>query len=212
MPAADTAVVLELRDASKSFGRSSPWPGAIEVEASIHALVGENGAGKSTLVKIVAGVYRPTPASSPRRPAGRLRLDGREAKDAGIAVIYQEPTLFPDLTSPRTSSSAASPGRRPASTGPHARRDRRAFRRLGVPIDPDRPRRGPLHRRPADHRDRQGDLADARVLVMDEPTGSLSGEKSSACSPSPAPARRGTAIVFISHRLEEIFASPTGSP
>ena len=64
----------------------------------MHGLVGENGAGKSTLVKILAGVHRPD--------AGRLVLDGEEAifdnakqsQAAGIAIIFQEPTLFPDLT------------------------------------------------------------------------------------------------------------------
>jgi energy-coupling factor transporter ATP-binding protein EcfA2 len=64
----------------------------------VHALVGENGAGKSTLVKILAGVHRPD--------SGQLLVNGTPtvlhgpaaAQDAGIAVIYQEPTLFPDLT------------------------------------------------------------------------------------------------------------------
>ena len=68
------------------------------VGGEVHGLVGENGAGKSTLVKILAGVHRPD--------AGRLMLDGEEAifdnakqsQAAGIAIIFQEPTLFPDLT------------------------------------------------------------------------------------------------------------------
>src|SRR5215213_4516727 len=94
------APVLELRDVSKSFGPVVALrSGSIRVESgSIHALVGENGAGKSTLVKVVAGVHR--------RDAGELLLDGEpvdfgstaESKAAGVAVIYQEPTLFPDLS------------------------------------------------------------------------------------------------------------------
>src|SRR5215207_2090944 len=101
MPASNAAApVLELRDVSKSFGPVVALrSGSIRVQAgSIHALVGENGAGKSTLVKIVAGVHR--------RDGGVFELGGApvdcgataESKAAGIAVIYQEPTLFPDLS------------------------------------------------------------------------------------------------------------------
>src|SRR5215207_3665100 len=101
MPASNAAApVLELRDVSKSFGPVVALrSGSLRVESgSIHALVGENGAGKSTLVKVVAGVYR--------RDGGDFLLGGEpvdfgstaESKDAGIAVIYQEPTLFPDLS------------------------------------------------------------------------------------------------------------------
>ena len=94
-----TAPRLVLRDVAKSFGPVVALrSGSLEVTGgSIHALVGENGAGKSTLVKIVAGVHR--------RDGGELLLDGEpadfhstsESKSAGVAVIYQEPTLFPDL-------------------------------------------------------------------------------------------------------------------
>src|SRR5689334_23689299 len=93
-------VALELRDVAKSFGAVAALrSGSLAVEpGSIHALVGENGAGKSTLVKIVAGVHR--------RDSGVLRLHGEDvdfgstadSKSAGVAVIYQEPTLFPDLS------------------------------------------------------------------------------------------------------------------
>ena len=91
---------LELRHASKSFGRVRAlsdgdlklWPG------EVHALLGENGAGKSTLVKILAGVHQPD--------TGEILIDGvarqfatpAAARDAGLAVIYQEPTLFFDLS------------------------------------------------------------------------------------------------------------------
>ena len=97
-PAATPA--LELREVTKSFGAVRALSsGSLRVDGgSIHALVGENGAGKSTLVKVVAGVHR--------RDSGDLLLDGEsvdftstaESKAAGVAVIYQEPTLFPDLS------------------------------------------------------------------------------------------------------------------
>src|SRR2546429_212630 len=94
------APVLVLRHAVKSFGAVQALvDGSIELyPGEAHALVGENGAGKSTLVKILAGVYQPD--------AGALLADGQEitlhnpaaARAAGIAVIYQEPALFPDLS------------------------------------------------------------------------------------------------------------------
>src|SRR5665647_3692365 len=92
--------ILSLRGAVKSFGPVVALAeGTIEIlPGEIHALVGENGAGKSTLVKVLAGLYTPD--------AGDFRVDGQpvafrnvaDSKSAGISVIYQEPTLFPDLT------------------------------------------------------------------------------------------------------------------
>jgi hypothetical protein len=92
--------LISLRHVAKAFGAvQAIADGAIELYAGeAHGLVGENGAGKSTMVKILAGVHQPD--------SGTLLMDGRPitlhgpaaARDAGIAVIYQEPTLFPHLT------------------------------------------------------------------------------------------------------------------
>jgi len=100
MDTPQSSPVLELVGVSKSFGSVVALRTAdlALYGGSIHALVGENGAGKSTLVKIMAGLYH--------RDSGTMEIDGHvvnfkttaEAKTAGIAVIYQEPTLFPDLS------------------------------------------------------------------------------------------------------------------
>src|SRR5687767_3700456 len=92
--------LLSLHGVSKSFGAVAALTEARLdlVAGEVHGLVGENGAGKSTLVKILAGVHQPD--------AGTVTFDGQppvlnspaDALAAGIAVIYQEPTLFPDLT------------------------------------------------------------------------------------------------------------------
>ena len=128
-----------------------------------HALVGENGAGKSTLVKILAGVHRPE--------RGRLLLDGEEvifdgakqSQAAGIAIIFQEPTLFPDLSVAENIFIGAQPLKRGRRIDRRKmRRDAAAlFEQLGVRIDPDRLGARALDRRPAARRDREG--ADART-------------------------------------------------
>ena len=208
--------MLELRGVSKRFGavvalrdgQLTLYPG------SIHALVGENGAGKSTLVKIMAGLYA--------RDTGEFRLEGKpaefrstaESKDAGIAVIYQEPTLFPDLSVTENIFMGRQPLGRFGTINRSAMRAEvlELMSRLGVSIDPDRPT-GPLHRRPADHRDRQGHLAGRKVLIMDEPTSTLRGggrpafrgrsqpaETRVGPSCSSPPVRRGVLAVRHHHR------------
>jgi rhamnose transport system ATP-binding protein len=205
---------LELTGARKSFGtvaalvngQLSLWPG------EVHALLGENGAGKSTLVKILAGVHA--------HDAGELRVGGRvqrfrgpsDARDAGIAVIYQEPTLFPDLTvMPRTSSWAASrcaAGAGSTMRGMRADAALRLLRAIGVDLDPLRPAVRGLS------------IADQQVVEIAK---ALSLEARSdhgradrgavrrAKSPpvlggAHACATRAVAILFISHRLDEVFA------
>ena len=203
--------LLALEHAAKSFGSVRALEdGSVELRAGeAHGLVGENGAGKSTLVKVLAGVYAPD--------AGRLLLDGREvrlggpadARAAGIAVIYQEPTLFPDLSVAENIFM----GRQPLAAG--RRIDGRELRRrvealmgrLGVPLDPSRPARGLSI---ADQQIVEIAKAlsfEARVIVMDEPTAALSGaEVARLFAVARALRAHGAAVLFISHRLDEVFA------
>jgi rhamnose transport system ATP-binding protein len=208
---ADGRVLLELRHAAKSFGAVLALAdGSVELRAGeVHALLGENGAGKSTLVKILAGVHQPD--------SGTLRAGGQEvtlhgpaaARAAGIAVIYQEPTLFPDLTVAENMFI----GRQPLRSG--RRIDRRAmlaeagaiFRRLGVPLDPARIARGLSI---ADQQVVEIGKAlslNARVIVMDEPTAADSAaEVDRLFEVVRTLSGQGAAVLFISHRLEEVFA------
>lgn len=211
MQADDAAVVLELSKVVKSFGAVMALrSGSLSLRAgSIHALIGENGAGKSTLVKIVAGLYR--------RDAGGFRLDGEEvdftstaqSKAAGIAVIYQEPTLFPDLSVTENIFM----GRQ--ILGRFGRIDRKAMRheverlftRLGVTIDPDRPAEGLSIADQQVIEIAKAVSLDAKVLIMDEPTAALSGvevERLFAIARSLRDEGRG--LIFISHRFDEVFA------
>ncbi|AQZ64347.1 Predicted L-rhamnose ABC transporter, ATP-binding component [[Actinomadura] parvosata subsp. kistnae] len=203
--------ILSLRDVSKSFGavralqnvRLDLWPG------EVHGLVGENGAGKSTLVKILAGAHQ--------ADTGTLTVDGKElrltgpgdAQAAGIAVIYQEPTLFPDLSVAENIFMSRQPLRSLRRIDARAMRAATAelFARLGIQLDPDRPARG-LSIADQQLVEIAKALAfDARILIMDEPTAALSGVEVERLFSVVASLREaGAAVLFISHRFDEIFA------
>ncbi|UQX87441.1 sugar ABC transporter ATP-binding protein [Jatrophihabitans telluris] len=210
MAGADTGV-LGLAGVSKSFGSVAALT---DVSISlmggqVHALAGENGAGKSTLIKTLAGVYQPD--------AGTVLLNGEpvvfrgpaDARDAGVAVIYQEPTLFPDLSVAENIFM----GRQPrASLG---RVDHKAikqatanlFARLGVQLAPDDVARGLSI---ADQQMVEIAKAlsfDAKVLIMDEPTAAITASEVARLFAVVRTLRdQGAAVLFISHRLEEVFS------
>src|SRR5581483_258328 len=97
---AASAPLVELRELSKSYGGVHALADvsfAIE-RASVHALVGENGAGKSTLVKILTGVVHPDAGEVLVEGAAQRIADPQAAHRLGIVAMYQEPTVFPDLT------------------------------------------------------------------------------------------------------------------
>jgi rhamnose transport system ATP-binding protein len=207
----DRAPVLELKDLQKSFGSVVALrSGTIALRPnSIHALVGENGAGKSTLVKIIAGLYQ--------KDEGLFQLNGvdvdfkttAESKAAGIAVIYQEPTLFPDLSVTENIFM----GRQP--TGRYGRIDRKAMReevvslfsRLGVRMSPDRRAEGLSIADQQVIEIAKAISLDATVLVMDEPTAALSGVEVDRLFEIARSLRdEGRALVFISHRFDEVFS------
>ena len=205
--------VLALRGVSKSFG-SVRALSDVSLElygAEAHALAGENGAGKSTLIKILAGVSRPD--------SGQVLLDGRpvhfagpgDARDAGVAVIYQEPTLFGDLSVAENIFM----GRQPRASARWLRSiDRRAmyaaaaelFDRLGVALDPAAPARGLSIADQQMVEIAKALSLHARVLIMDEPTAALTPEEVSRLFAVARALRAdGAAVLFISHRLEEVF-------
>jgi rhamnose transport system ATP-binding protein len=202
--------LVELRGASKSYGAVRALrDGDIALRSGeVRALMGENGAGKSTLVKVLGGVIR--------RDAGEMLIDGaavdfhspHEARDAGIAVIYQEPTLFPDLSVAENVVMGFHPLRGfKRIDRPRMERDvKELLDRLGVRLDPERPVRGLSI---ADQQIVEIAKAlsfDARVLIMDEPTAALSGpEVERLFSVVRTLREHGAAVLFISHRLDEVF-------
>lgn len=205
-----SAPIVELVGVSKQFGAVQALRGVdlALYPGEIHALVGENGAGKSTLVKILAGIHRPD--------AGVINLDGQavelhnpaQARDAGIAVIQQEPTLFPDLNVAEN----VFMGRHPRDRFGRVDWKRmyqeveRLLTSLGVRLNVYTPVRG------LSVADQQlVEIAKAlslqsRVLIMDEPTAALSAHEVHQLFTIARQLReRDVAILFVSHRLEEIF-------
>jgi len=202
--------VLSLAGASKAFaGVQALRDVSLDLLAGeAHALVGENGAGKSTLIKILSGVHQPD--------SGRLSIGGQtvflsgpaDASRRGVAVIYQEPTLFPDLSVAEN----VFIGRQPLKPG--RRIDYRAmnaevaqvFSRLGVRLDPERIARGLSIAEQQLVEIAKALTRDARVLIMDEPTAALSAvEVQRLFRVVEALRAEGAAVVFVSHRLDEVF-------
>ena len=210
-PSSSGPPVLDLRDVAKTFGSVVALSSATltVLSSSIHALVGENGAGKSTLVKIVAGLYQ--------RDSGEFFFRGESvdfsstaaAKAAGIAVIYQEPTLFPDLSVVENIFMGRQPTDRLGRIDRRAMRSeaREIFDRLAVHVDPDRLAEGLSIADQQIIEIAKAISLDARLLIMDEPTAALSGvevERLFAVARSLRDEGRG--IVFISHRFDEVFS------
>lgn len=202
--------ILELKNISKSFSN-------VEVlhevsfalrPGEVHALLGENGAGKSTLVKVITGVHQPD--------GGRMLLNGEpvrfndpsESRAAGIAAIYQELSLFPDLDVAEN----VFVGRQPI--GPGGRIDwRKLYAEAGKLLDSLGVHLNLRHkaRSLSIAQQQMVEIArafsiNARILIMDEPTSSLTLNEVADLFRLVRRLRDGgTAVIFISHRLEELF-------
>ncbi|MBW7922818.1 MAG: sugar ABC transporter ATP-binding protein [Rubellimicrobium sp.] len=201
--------VLTARGLSKSF------PGVVALDGvdldlfpgEVNALVGENGAGKSTLIKIMSGLYRPD--------SGELRVGGEPvpaapaaAHAAGIATIHQDHNLVPNMSVAENILLGHWPARHGFVS--KATQIERASRALAMVAPHIRP--GTLARRLSPAEGQLVEIARAlsensRVLIMDEPTTSLSGPEIERLFGIVRELKsRGMAIVFVSHWLEEVFA------
>jgi ABC-type sugar transport system ATPase subunit len=207
---AEREKILEMSHISKSF----PGVQALQdvslglVAGEVLAVVGENGAGKSTLIKILSGVYGPD--------AGEIVLQGRkvalrgpkDAMDRGINTIYQETSLVQEITVAENIFL----GRQP--TAPGGRVDwkrmlasaRGIMERLSIPLAP-----GALVSSLSAAQQQLVEIAkafsrDAKIIIMDEPTASLTAEDTeNLFTIIRTITRTGTSVIYISHRLKEIF-------
>lgn len=202
--------LLELKNITKSFS-------GVEVlhdvsfslqQGEVHALLGENGAGKSTLVKIITGVHQPDQGEIYLNDTLVHFHDAHESRNAGIAAIYQELTLFPDLDVAEN----IFVGRQPVKRG--GRIDwkklydeaERLLTSLGVHIDLKQKARSLSIAQQQMIEIARAISINARILIMDEPTSSLTLSEVNDLFRLVRRLRDGgTAIIFISHRLEELF-------
>jgi rhamnose transport system ATP-binding protein len=203
--------ILVLSNISKHFdGTQALNDVSFELRpGEVHALVGENGAGKSTLVKIITGVHQPD--------TGTIVLDGKhvvfndplESRQHQISAIYQEPTLFPDMTIAENIFAGNLPKRPPLGRidWPRAYSESAHWlQTLGIDRDTHTRVRGMSIADQQMVEIAKSLALNAKVLIMDEPTSALTVQEANDLF---AIIRRmrdaGTGIIFITHRLEEVF-------
>jgi rhamnose transport system ATP-binding protein len=206
------STLLELSGIEKSFAGVHALRGvSFDLRAGeVHGLVGENGAGKSTLIKVVTGAHRPD--------AGRIAIAGEalvdlspgRARALGVAAIYQQPALFPDLSVSENLAMGYEKGGawRRVRWRERFRKASELLSRIGARIDPERPV-GSLSMPEQQMVEIAKALgAEARILVMDEPTASLPKHEVDNLFRVVRDLRAGgqVGIIYISHRMEELYA------
>ncbi len=202
--------ILEMKDISKTFpGVKALTNVTLTVyPGEIHALMGENGAGKSTLMKILSGAYQADPGGKIRIKGQHVTIDGPlAARQHGISIIYQELSLAPNLTVAENMLLG-----REHKSGPMV--DRRSMEkacqdvlgRLGVHFRATtKVSELPMAERQLVEIARAL-IANSRILVMDEPTTSLSSRETEAMFALVRQLKaEGLAIIYISHRMAEIY-------
>lgn len=201
--------VLKTKDIYKSFGGNHVLKGIdFEVEkGEVQALLGINGAGKSTLIKIISGALAQDKGEVTIGGQVTKNLTPAKAQALGVATIYQETSLYPQLSVLEN----LFVGKRLKKHGQldwkeMERVARRTFERLGVSIDPYEKLEN-LGKATAQLVEIAKALSiDAKILIMDEPTSSLSKQETEKLFAIVRKLKsEGTSIIYISHRMEEIF-------
>jgi len=202
--------ILRMTNISKSFAGVHALRG-VQLDlrpGEVHALLGENGAGKSTLVKVITGVHQPDTGEIYLNDQRIHLADPREATKLGISAIYQELSMFPDLDIAEN----IFVGRRPTRTGglidwrKMYRESEELLSSLGVHLNLKTKARSLSIAQQQMVEIARALSVNARILIMDEPTSALTlNEVAELFQIVRRLREKGTAIVFISHRLEELF-------
>ena len=218
-------MLLKVDSITKSFGAVKALKGvSFDLRAGeVHALVGENGAGKSTLIKIITGALQPDWPDS-----GSVSINGRQvienspslAKRLGFAAIYQQPALFPDLSVAENLALGLERGGlwRRVNWRERNARATELLGHIGARIDPQTPAGAltmpeqqlveiarALGASPEASQEASSESG-AKILIMDEPTASLTDRETEHLFKVIAELRaQGVGVIYISHRLEELF-------
>ena len=203
-------LLLEMNKVQKRFGGAVALRGTdLKIRAGeIHALLGENGAGKSTMLKILAGVHV--------NDGGTIKLGGKDfitgspkaSIEQGIAVIYQEPSLFLDLSLAENVFIGRQPKKGKIIDWKYAQSEAsRLFKELGVELDPKRQARGLSIADQQVVEIAKALSMNANIILMDEPTAALSAsEVDRLMTVMKSLKAANKAVIFVSHRLDEVFA------
>ena len=202
--------ILSVKDIVKTY------PGVVAIdhvsfdvrEGEVHALIGENGAGKSTLIKTLSGAITPD--------SGTITIDGKSfssltpatAKEQGISVIYQEFTLIPGISAAENVflGEKTTPGIF-VDIKDRERRTKELFDQMGVSLDPSQKVRSLSPAMQQIVEIAKAISKNVKILIMDEPTAPLTTNEVTTLFRIIRDLKaRGVTIIFISHRLEELFA------
>lgn len=200
--------VLQMKHISKRFDTTQALD-EVSLElypGEIHALMGENGAGKSTLIKIMTGVYQPD--------KGEMLLNGKpirvgnsvDAQAYGIAAIYQEPMVYPDLNVAENIFVSHRSQGAFVNWRKMYQNAEEILAKLDVKLDVRKPARGLTLAAQQTIEIAKAISLHVRVLIMDEPTASLSAHEAEQLFKLMRSLReQGVSILYISHRMEEVF-------
>ena len=207
----ENPLAISFKNVSKIFGGVQALNNvSFEVEqGEIHCLAGENGSGKSTLIKIITGVYQPEPGVEMNCFGKKLfSISPNDARNLGVAVIWQDLALFPEMNVAENIAFDSLLGNRPRFINKKKLLEiaSSSLARLGVEIDLDLSLKSlPIAQRQIVAIARSL-VSDARVIFMDEPTSSLTqSETDNLLSVVRKLSESGVSVVFVSHRLAELI-------
>jgi rhamnose transport system ATP-binding protein len=205
-----SSALLQLISVTKSFGAVRALKGvSFDLQAGeVHALLGENGAGKSTLIKIITGAHQPDGGEITITGARVEKLSPASTHKLGIACIYQQPALFPDLTVAENIGLRLERAKNFSRVDWNSRREQaqKLLQRIGAEISPEAEVRSLSMPEQQLVEIACALGAGARIVIMDEPTASLTQKETHLLFAVVRELRKsGVGVIYISHRLEEIF-------